>query len=179
MMSDSQHFDSRRTDTTPGAWYAPTRRNESPDYLNAEFQGYRVTKKLQSPNHTARWEVTCLKCGAKKQTDSTLIKRGIEGSTHEKRLGACKCPDPEVEIPLRCAATVEHYGLAPHELRFILAVLACERVTGEAPTRLEVLTVLKSQPSVSHLVSRGWLTASKEVPMRVSSTAKARRELSC
>jgi hypothetical protein len=179
-MSESSHYDARRTEFTSGAWYAPTGRNESPDYLGAECLGFRVTRKVQSANHTARWEVTCLKCGAKKQTDSTLIKRGLEGVTGAgiKQLGACKCPDGDAEIPLRHAAVVEHYGITPHELRMVIAVLAYERTHGgEAPTRLQVMTIVKNHPSVALLVRKGWLTSNGSVPMRVSSTAKARREL--
>lgn len=174
-MSDGSHFEQQRTEITSGAWYAPTRDSQSPNYVGAEFSGYRVLRRKPSPNHTARWEIVCLKCGVKKDTCSTNIKRGLD-SKLGKRIGPCKCGHIDGDIPLNREAVFDLYGIRVDQLRVVLAVLAHEKLFGFPPTRLEVVKVVKNHASAASLVRKGWLKT-EGMPMRMSATAKAWREL--
>ncbi len=177
--SASSRFDHNYTVTINGAWYAPTGRHESPEYLGAEFSSWKVTKKLQSANHTAQWEVTCTKCGAKKRTNSTLIKRGIAGTQKSESvriLGACKCPGLNSKIPLRADGVLDCFDLTVEQFRAVIAVIACEKMGGYSPTRIEVEKGTRSHVSTPALVRKGWIKTEGR-PLRMVSTPKARREL--
>lgn len=174
-MRDSARFDSQRTPTVSGAWYAPTGRHQAPDYMVADLSasGYRVTRRKQSANHTAQWEIECLKCEAKKSVSSTDIKGEL--AAPGSRVAACRC-DALHEIQFRRDGVREQFHLNPTELRFLIQVMACEKSERRKPTRIEIERRFGAVPPLTALIRGGWIET-EGMPMLVSSKPKAWREL--
>lgn len=182
MRDESTAHESGFTEITRGAWYAPTRDSVA-DYLGVETGEWKVTRRVPSANHTARWEVTCRKCGLKKQTTSTWIRNELSPPrSGARRIGPCStCSGAGVckvhaDFPLRHEAVLDQFDLHVEEFRTVIAVVAFERRMGRSPSRLEIVNAIRLHASTNILVRKGWLRTAGR-PMILISTPKAWREL--
>jgi hypothetical protein len=85
--------------------------------------------------------------------------------------------------PGHATDTRRKLGIAPSEMRVIVAVISHEVVFGHGPSRAELAVFLDTQPKGYQLIAMGWIVSRSLGPIagqtltRWSSTALARRTL--